>query len=82
MDIRVSFPSGRKVVAQVEAHVVITDRSLAHGGTDTAPEPVDLFLALLATCAAAVVGAADSGKARKTRAAPPEIAVSAAVRAA
>jgi ribosomal protein S12 methylthiotransferase accessory factor len=133
MDIRVSFPSGRKVEAQVGPHVVTTDQSLEHGGTGTAPEPFDLFLASLATCAgfyvlsfcqarnipttgielvqhhrfdeqthrltrvdweillpdgfpeayrAAVVRAADSCKVRKTLAAPPEIAVSAAVRAA
>ena len=50
-DIHVTFPGGRRVDAAMGPRVVRTDQSEAHGGTDTAPEPFDLFLASLATCA-------------------------------
>ncbi|MEO6598531.1 MAG: OsmC family protein, partial [Polyangiaceae bacterium] len=33
------------------SQVVSTDQSVEHGGTNSAPEPFDLFLASLATCA-------------------------------
>lgn len=51
MSIRVTFPGGKRVDADLGSHVVRTDQSVAHGGTGTAPEPFDLFLASLATCA-------------------------------
>ncbi|HEX7479133.1 MAG TPA: OsmC family protein [Polyangiales bacterium] len=50
-DIRISFPGGRRVDAQVGDHVVHTDQSVEHGGAGSAPEPFDLFLSSLATCA-------------------------------
>ena len=49
--IQVSFPGGRRVEAAVGAHTIRTDQSAAHGGEGSAPEPFDLFLASLATCA-------------------------------
>jgi putative redox protein len=49
--IDVRFPGGKSVDAVVGAHVVHTDQSLMHGGGGTGPEPFDLFLASLATCA-------------------------------
>lgn len=51
MDIRITFPGGKRVDADLGAHVVHTDQSAAHGGEGSAPEPFDLFLASLATCA-------------------------------
>jgi putative redox protein len=51
MDIRITFPGGKKVNAEFAAHVVRTDQSTIHGGDGTAPEPFDLFLASLGTCA-------------------------------
>ncbi len=51
MDIRVTFPGGKRVDADFGAHVLRTDQSVEHGGSGTAPEPFDLFLASLATCA-------------------------------
>jgi putative redox protein len=51
MDIRVSFPGGRRVDAKVGDHVVHTDQSGEHGGEGSAPEPFELFLSSLATCA-------------------------------
>lgn len=47
----VTLPGGRRVDAQVGAHVVRTDQPLDNGGTDTAPSPFQLFLASLGTCA-------------------------------
>lgn len=51
MDIRVTFPGGKRVDAQLGEHVVCTDQPTASGGDDSAPAPFDVFLASLATCA-------------------------------
>jgi len=51
MDIRVSFPGGKRVDAAFGNHVVRTDQPVSGGGEDGAPAPFDLFLASLATCA-------------------------------
>jgi ribosomal protein S12 methylthiotransferase accessory factor len=51
MDIRVSFPGNKRVDAAFGAHVVHTDQSKEHGGEGASPEPYELFLASLATCA-------------------------------
>lgn len=50
-DIRVSFPGGKRVDAQVGQHLVKTDQPAEFGGEDAEPAPFDLFLASLATCA-------------------------------
>ncbi|MEO7036049.1 MAG: OsmC family protein [Polyangiaceae bacterium] len=55
MDIRVSFPGGKRVDAALGGHVVKTDQAEQRGGNGSAPEPFDLFLASLATCAGAYV---------------------------
>jgi ribosomal protein S12 methylthiotransferase accessory factor len=39
------------VDAVVGGHIVQTDQASSHGGDGSAPEPFDLFLASLATCA-------------------------------
>jgi len=51
MDIRVSFPGGKRVDADLGGRLIATDQSPAHGGEGSAPEPFELFLASLATCA-------------------------------
>lgn len=51
MTIRVHFSGGKRVDAEVGKHVIHTDQSPEHGGEGTAPEPFDLFLSSLATCA-------------------------------
>lgn len=51
MDIRVSFGAGKRVDAHLNGHVIHTDQSAEHGGDGSAPEPFQLFLASLATCA-------------------------------
>lgn len=51
MDIRVTFPGGKRVDAQIGDVVIRTDQPLELGGEASAPAPFDLFLASLATCA-------------------------------
>ena len=48
---KVTFPGGKKVDAEFNGHHIHTDQSVQSGGEGTAPEPFDLFLAALATCA-------------------------------
>lgn len=50
-EIEISFPGGKKIDAQIGDFVVHTDQALANGGAETAPEPFQLFLASIATCA-------------------------------
>lgn len=47
----VSFPGGRRVTASYEGFTIATDQGPDSGGEGSAPEPYDLFLASLATCA-------------------------------
>lgn len=56
-DINVNFPGGKRVEAAFGAHVLRTDQSREHGGDGSAPEPYELFLASIATCAGAYVAA-------------------------
>ncbi|MFH1123457.1 MAG: OsmC family protein [Pseudomonadota bacterium] len=49
--IDVSFPAGKRVDAKIENMIVRTDQSVENGGTGTAPEPFQLFLASIASCA-------------------------------
>ena len=51
MDIRITFPGGKRVDAQLGERTIRTDQSPEHGGDGSAPEPFELFLASLATCA-------------------------------
>jgi len=55
MEIKVSFPGGKCVDASFGDHIVHTDQSPKGGGEGSAPEPFDLFLASLATCAGVFV---------------------------
>ncbi len=50
-EILVTLPGGRRVDAQLGAHLVRTDQSRDNGGEDTAPSPFQLFLASIGTCA-------------------------------
>ncbi len=47
----VAFPGGRRVTAHYDGFAIETDQGPDSGGGGTAPEPYDLFLASLATCA-------------------------------
>ncbi len=47
----VSFPGGKRVAARYNGFEILTDQRPEGGGEGVAPEPYDLFLASLATCA-------------------------------
>lgn len=51
MSMKITFPGGLAVNAELEGFTVKTDQGVEHGGGGTAPEPFDLFLASLGTCA-------------------------------
>lgn len=51
----VSFPGGKRVDAQFKGFTVHTDQSPRGGGEGSAPEPFDLFLVSIATCAGVYV---------------------------
>jgi len=50
-EMTVDFPGGKRVTAHYNGFDILTDQSPKYGGDGTAPEPYDLFLASLATCA-------------------------------
>jgi len=47
----VSFPGGKRVDAEYGGFMIRTDQSPQGGGEGSAPQPFDLFLASIATCA-------------------------------
>lgn len=49
--IEVHFPGDKQVAAKVGDFLIHTDQSEKYGGAASAPEPFDLFLASIATCA-------------------------------
>jgi uncharacterized OsmC-like protein len=49
--IDVNFPGGKKINAQIGDVEIKTDQSVHAGGEGSAPEPFQLFLASIATCA-------------------------------
>lgn len=51
MSMTITFPGGAAVNAHFKEFTVHTDQSVQHGGRGVAPEPFDLFLASLGTCA-------------------------------
>lgn len=51
MDMKITFPGNRKVAAEFDGKVVMTDQPVEAGGDGSAPAPFDLFLASLGTCA-------------------------------
>ncbi|MCU7813091.1 MAG: OsmC family protein [Candidatus Thiodiazotropha sp. (ex Notomyrtea botanica)] len=49
--IKVRFPGGKRIDAQVGDFTIQTDQSVKYGGEASAPAPFDLFLGSIATCA-------------------------------
>jgi len=49
--IEVNFPGGKRVDAKIGDVLIKTDQSKANGGEGSFPEPFELFLTSLATCA-------------------------------
>jgi ribosomal protein S12 methylthiotransferase accessory factor len=47
----VTFNGGKRINASYNGFEIRTDQSVKYGGEASAPEPYDLFLASLATCA-------------------------------
>lgn len=51
MDMKITFPGGKKVNAEYNGFTHKTDQLLRAGGENSAPQPFDLFLVSLGTCA-------------------------------
>lgn len=51
MEIKITFPGGQKVDAEINGRIIPTDQPLEAGGDASAPSPFDYFLASLGTCA-------------------------------
>jgi putative redox protein len=51
MEIKITFPGGKKVNAEMNGIVIPTDQSPEDGGEGTTPSPFSYFLASLGTCA-------------------------------
>ena len=51
MEMKISFPGGKKVNAEFDGMTVETDQPVKVGGDGTAPPPYQLFLASIGTCA-------------------------------
>lgn len=47
----VRFPGGKRVDAEYKGFEIATDQAVHQGGDGSAPQPFDLFLASIATCA-------------------------------
>ena len=51
MDMEIHFPGGKRINSSYKGFTVMTDQPKEEGGDNTAPEPFDLFLASMGTCA-------------------------------
>jgi putative redox protein len=51
MDMKITFPGGKKVNAEYNGFTHLTDQPVDAGGANSAPSPFELFLASLGTCA-------------------------------
>jgi len=54
-EMQITFSGGKRVDATYDAFRIETDQSEKYGGEGAAPEPYDLFLASLGTCAGVYV---------------------------
>jgi putative redox protein len=55
MKMKVLFPGGKRVLSTYKGFTVETDQSTSDGGEGSAPEPYDLFLSSMGTCAGAYI---------------------------
>src|SRR5438874_482869 len=51
MDLRITFPGGKRVEAELAGRTIATDQPPDSGGAGSAPEPFALFAASIGTCA-------------------------------
>ena len=49
--VEIDFAGGKRIHAKIGNFTIATDQSVKYGGEASAPEPFDLFLASIATCA-------------------------------
>jgi ribosomal protein S12 methylthiotransferase accessory factor len=54
-EMTVTFTGGKRIAVSYNGFEIMTDQSVKYGGEASAPEPYDLFLASLATCAGVYV---------------------------
>jgi len=54
-DMEVTLDGGKVVTAHINGKTIKTDQSVRNGGGGTAPEPFELFLASVGTCAGVYV---------------------------
>lgn len=50
-NMEVTFDGGKVITANINGKAIKTDQSVKNGGEGTAPEPFELFLASIGTCA-------------------------------
>lgn len=51
MQMQITFPGGKRVTSDYKGFTVATDQPKTEGGDGSAPEPYDLFLSSMGTCA-------------------------------
>ena len=51
MEMMINFPGGKRVNSTYKGFTLKTDQPKSEGGDDSAPEPYDLFLSSIGTCA-------------------------------
>lgn len=51
MEMKITFPAGKRVDAEINGFVIKTDQPKTSGGDGSAPTPYEYFLASLGTCA-------------------------------
>jgi ribosomal protein S12 methylthiotransferase accessory factor len=51
MDMKVTFPGGKRVEAQYKGFTIKTDQPVSGGGEGSSPTPFDLFVSSIGTCA-------------------------------
>ncbi|HMK44724.1 MAG TPA: OsmC family protein [Dissulfurispiraceae bacterium] len=51
MEMKITFPGGKRVNAEFEGGSVQTDQPIRYGGEGSAPTPFEYFLASIGTCA-------------------------------
>jgi 23S rRNA (cytidine1920-2'-O)/16S rRNA (cytidine1409-2'-O)-methyltransferase len=54
-EMTITFAGGKQIIASYDSFEIRTDQRVKYGGEASAPEPYDLFLASLATCAGVYV---------------------------
>lgn len=51
MEMKITFPGGKKVNAEINGMIIPTDQPVEEGGNGTAPSPFIYFLGSMGTCA-------------------------------